>query len=84
MSYLDDDYIDDDIWSNKEYPPMYLPCGGVAYFDESSGISYRCEHCNAVVGSIGQPQQCKDEAQKYENWKTLGGKGWDYNKGCPK
>jgi hypothetical protein len=83
MSYIDDEYIDDDIWSNKEYPPMYLPCGGVAHFDESSGISYRCE-CGAVVGSIGQPQSCKDEDQKYKNWETLGGKGWDYNKGCPK
>ena len=63
--------------------PMYLPCGGTAYFDEESGISYRCELCGAVVGSIGQPQQCKDEAQKYENWKTLGGRGWSYEKGEP-
>lgn len=83
MSYIDEN-IDDDIWTSMEYPPIHLPCGGVAYFDESSGISYRCEYCNAVVGSIGQPQSCKDEAQKYENWKTLGGKGWDYDKGCPK
>ncbi len=58
-------------------PPIKLPCGGIAHFDESSGISYRCE-CGSVVGSIGQPQWCKDEAQKYENWKKLGGKGWDY------
>jgi hypothetical protein len=33
----------------------------------------------AVVGSIGQPQHCKDEMQKYDNWQALGGKGWDYN-----
>lgn len=58
--------------------PMPLPCGGIAYFDESSGISYRCELCNAVVGSIGQPQRCKDEAAKWDNWAKLGGKGWDY------
>ena len=58
--------------------PMPLPCGGVAYFDENSGISYRCEHCGAVVGSVGQPQHCKDTAQKYDNWEALGGKGWDY------
>ena len=60
------------------YDPMPLPCGGTAYFDESSGISYRCHDCMAVVGSIGMPQSCKDEAQKYENWKALGGEGWDY------
>lgn len=60
------------------FDPMNLPCGGVAYWDESSGISYRCEVCGAVVGSIGQPQSCKEEAQKYENWEKLGGKGWDY------
>lgn len=63
--------------------PMYLPCGGTAYFDESSGISYRCE-CGAVVGSMGQPRECQDESQKWDNWVTLGGKGWDYDKGCPK
>ena len=62
--------------------PMYLPCGGTAYFDESSGISYRCE-CGAVVGSIGQPQSCKEEAEKYEAWARLGGRGWDYLKGEP-
>lgn len=63
---------------DKNFPPIKLPCGPIAYFDESSGISYRCEVCNAVVGSIGQPQRCKDEAQKYKNWELLGGKGWDY------
>lgn len=60
------------------YDPMHLPCGGTAYFDTSSGISYRCEDCMAVVGSIGQPQQCKDEMTKWENWKRLGGQDWDY------
>lgn len=60
------------------YDPMFLPCGGTAYFDVESGTSYRCETCFAVVGSIGQPQRCKDEAQKYENWKIIGGKGWNY------
>ena len=57
---------------------MRLPCGGTAYFDETSGISYRCEDCMAVVGSIGQPQRCKDVMKKYENWEKLGGQGWDY------
>ncbi len=61
--------------------PMYLPCGGVAYFDPDSGISYRCETCFAVVGSVGQPLSCREEAKKYEAWKELGGVGWDYDKG---
>ncbi len=61
----------------SQLDPMRLPCGGTAYFDESSGISYRCE-CGAVVGSIGMPQQCKDEMIKWENWAKLGGKDWDY------
>lgn len=60
--------------------PMRLPCGGTAYFDKSSGISYRCE-CGAVVGSIGMPQSCKDEADKYRAWEAIGGKGWDYFEG---
>lgn len=62
------------------YDPMYLPCGGTAYFDESSGISYRCE-CGAVVGSIGMPQSCKDEADKWKAWEAIGGKAWDYFEG---
>lgn len=57
---------------------MFLPCGGRAYFDTSSGMSYRCKDCLAVVGSIGMPQECKDEAAKWDNWEKLGGKGWDY------
>lgn len=57
--------------------PMPLPCGGTAYWDESSGISYRCE-CGAVVGSIGMPKYCKDEAAKWRLMELLGGKGWDY------
>lgn len=56
---------------------MYLPCGGTAYFDEESGISYRCE-CGAVVGSIGMPKACQDETEKWEIQKALGGQGWDY------
>ncbi len=68
----------------EKLDPMYLPCGGTAYFDEGAGYGYRCWTCMAVVGSIGQPQSCKDEEQKYTNWKSLGGKGWNYDKGCPK
>jgi hypothetical protein len=58
--------------------PMRLPCGGTAYFDESSGISYRCETCMAVVGSMGMPDHCKQEAEKWRVMELLGGKGWDY------
>lgn len=59
------------------FDPMRLPCGGTAYWDESSGISYRCE-CGAVVGSIGMPKVCQDEADKWKAWEVIGGKGWDY------
>lgn len=62
--------------------PIYLPCGGRAVFDESSGISYRCEDCMAVVGSIGQPRSCKEEANKWDALKLLGSKQeWDYETG---
>ena len=54
-----------------------LPCGGTAYFDEGSGIAYRCE-CGAVVGSVGMPKACREEADKWEVQKILGGEGWDY------
>ena len=67
----------------SELLPLQLPCGGTAYFDHSSGMSYRCE-CGAVVGSIGQPKQCKDEILKWEMWEKLGGNGWDYGKGKEK
>lgn len=60
--------------------PMALPCGGTAYFDEESGISYRCLNCLAVVGSIGMPRICREEAEKWEIQKILGGEGWDYFK----
>lgn len=63
--------------------PLYLPCGGYAEFDANSGISYRCLDCGAVVGSIGQPSECKEAAKKYEVIEALGGRGWDYTKGEP-
>jgi hypothetical protein len=58
----------------------YQPCGSRATFD--GDYSYRCENCFAVIGSIGQPRECVDEAKKYENWQAMGGKGWDYEKGA--
>ena len=68
----------DEDFTDTGYSPMLLPCGGIAYWDEASGIAYRCELCNAVVGSIGQPRRCREEAQKWDMMKALGGKGWDY------
>ena len=59
-------------------PRIRIPCGAVASFDESSGISYRCEFCGSVVGSIGQPKECKEKAQEYDLMKALGGEGWNY------
>ena len=63
------------------YQTMHLPCGGVAEFDESSGISYRCELCGAVVGSIGQPRSCREEADKWKAYEEAGFWKWDYNTG---
>ncbi len=57
---------------------MELPCGGKATFCVEAGYGYRCMDCMAVVGSIGQPKRCKEEAEKYRNWEKLGGKGWNY------
>jgi len=61
---------------------QYLPCGNRATFDYASGMSYRCETCWAVVGSIGQPAECREEAKKYDVLQALGSKAyWDYDTG---
>lgn len=62
----------------EAYKPIHLPCGGTAYFDESSGIAYRCEDCMAVVGSIGMPQSCREEYRKSEILDILAGKQKGY------
>lgn len=58
-----------DLWIIDEQPskkPGYtsvldrMNCGGVPVFDRESGMSYRCDKCWAVIGSVGQPQSCKD------------------------
>ena len=63
---------------------IYLPCGGVARFDDGAGYGYRCEDCMAVVGSIGMPRSCKNEMHKYDIvLAKLGSKvTWDYETGC--
>lgn len=65
------------------FKELNLPCGGTAYFDDSSGISYRCEDCGCVVGSISQPKHCADEAKKYHAYEKEGMWRWDYTKGEP-
>jgi hypothetical protein len=54
--------------------PYTLACGASAEFDYSSGFSYRCTECGAVVGSVGMPRRCKDEEEKVKIWEILSGK----------
>ena len=37
-----------------------MTCGGTPLFDEESGCAYRCDTCFAVIGSIGQSDECKE------------------------
>lgn len=67
-----------DAWGNYHVSQIKLPCGSIALFDADAGYGYRCTDCFAVVGSIGQPKECVEEAKKYDTWKRLGGKGWNY------
>lgn len=58
---------------------MYLPCGSTAEFDYGSGCSHRCTRCNATVGSVSTPKECKAAMDKYETLRALGGNvQWDY------
>ncbi|HET8688543.1 MAG TPA: hypothetical protein VFM18_18170 [Methanosarcina sp.] len=54
-----------------------LPCGSWACFDVDSGMGYRCMRCEAMVGSVGQPDHCKEEAEKWKVNKLLGGMSWE-------
>jgi hypothetical protein len=67
-------------WAN---PPqqIFLPCAAIAIFDEPSEIGYRCMQCGAMVGSVGQPDRCRADAEKWANLAAMGGKGWDYGLG---
>lgn len=60
---------------------IYLPCGNRARWDRESEMGYRCMSCFAMVGSIGQPQHCVDEATKWKNLERMDGQGWDYING---
>ena len=57
---------------------IFLPCAAVAVFDVPSEMGYRCMQCDAMVGSVGQPQRCREEAEKWKTIEALGGSGWDY------
>ena len=46
--------------NSNNFPPIILPCGAVGNFDPSSGISYYCTTCFAVVGSVDMPGNCKE------------------------
>ena len=43
-----------------------MPCGGVPHFDNDSGYAYRCDTCFAVLGSVGQSNQCKELNKDYK------------------
>ena len=45
--------------SPELYKDIELPCGAFAYFDHTSGISYRCYSCMSTVGSVSMPRECK-------------------------
>lgn len=65
------------------FKPIFLPCGGTAYFDHGSGCSHRCEDCMATVGSIGMPSQCRCEADKWTAYAKAGMWKWNYETGKP-
>lgn len=67
----------------SDFHTMRLPCGGTARFDVTSGISFRCEDCGAVVGSMGQPRECADEMHKWSAYQTAGLWAWNYQLGAP-
>lgn len=60
---------------------IFIPCGSIARWDAESGMGYRCESCFAMLGSIRQPDHCKEQSQKWKNIEAMGGKGWDYSTG---
>ena len=37
-----------------------MNCGGIPIFDVYSGMSYICDKCLAVIGSLSQSEYCKE------------------------
>lgn len=63
---------------------IIIPCGSITKWDHESEMKYRkyrCESCFVMPGSIGQPDYCKEQSQKWKNLEALGGQGWDYSTG---
>jgi len=60
--------------------PTYIKsaCGATAKFDYGAGYGYRCEHCMAVLGSIGMPRDCYNKMKEQEEMKQI----VDKLKGC--
>jgi hypothetical protein len=54
-------YISDEFGEEVDPPDsLDLLCGATASFDYSSGISYICNTCLCVVGSVSMPAECKE------------------------
>ncbi len=75
---------------------IYLPCGYTAEsmlrVDDNGRVQYvyACKNCQASESFSNFPiwkdmsPHCKELIEKYESWRQLGGKGWDYSLGCEK
>ena len=37
-----------------------MNCGGTPLWDYPSECGYRCDACMAMIGSVGQPERCKE------------------------
>lgn len=59
--------------------PLYLPCGGMAFWDEDKLSGHRCTTCGQIIGSETQPKKCIDLLNQYLLVASLGGKGWDFS-----
>jgi len=68
------------VWANapegKVIVNRYVdtPCGALAEVDDSGGYpAYRCNTCNALIGSSGMPSECYElykEERDRENRRT--------------
>lgn len=43
-----------------DYELPEMNCGGIPLFDTGAGYGYRCDMCNAVIGSVAQSDECKE------------------------
>lgn len=72
MIFDETDFFDEGVKINRF---IKTPCGSPAEFDYDSGMGYRCTHCNAMIGSIGMPNDCyeimKTNQEKEKIWEIL-------------